>query len=142
MWFKNSYFPSPLQPEICAYFCFQSVGMGRHTGEQQICTSKLVKITHLPVHGVSTLRLKLSMRLESNTCIGTYCDMMHESRQRFAKHIPVIAQNRLLLDNGLVNTHSHGNRYANYNRQTVRLGVFYAGHLAVIKANGFMNSKE
>jgi hypothetical protein len=38
-----------------------------------------------------------------------------------------------LLDKGLVNTHSRGNGYTDYNRRTVGHGVFNAGRLAVIK---------
>jgi hypothetical protein len=46
-----------------------------------------------------------------------YCDMTPESaRQRFAKHVPVAMQNRQLLDNGSVNTHSRRKGYADYNR--------------------------
>jgi hypothetical protein len=38
----------------------------------------------------------------------------------------VATQNRLLLDNGMVNTHYRGNRYTDYNRQTVQVCVLFA----------------
>jgi hypothetical protein len=46
---------------MCAYSSFQSVGVGMQTGKQLIPTSKLVKVTQLPVYFGSNLRLKISI---------------------------------------------------------------------------------
>jgi hypothetical protein len=82
----------------------------------------------LSCHGFVSWRLKA----------GTWAS----ARQRFAKHIPMATRNRPLLDNGLVNTHSRGKGYADYNRRNVRPGIFYSGRLVVIKGSGFVNSRS
>jgi hypothetical protein len=52
--------------------------------------------------------------------------MRPSAKQRFAKHILVATRNRLLLDNGLVNTRYRGNGYADYNRPTGQACVLSA----------------
>jgi hypothetical protein len=51
-----------------------------------------------------------------------------------------VAANELLPSNMLLNRRFHDNQEDN--RGIVQCGVFYAGHLAVIKGNGFMNSRS